>query len=179
MWSIWLRVFPTGEGQVYLWMFRWGNIVLLKTGFFDLVKFTILTSLSLLSWCRLSFQIVGFKILSFPNFAIKSPNRIFIWCWRKLKKPALILHKTVFWIITLLHTCFMGIEKNGITPATSQNYIWHPIANKLLSQLLTLLCCVQKILFPIDDVRFLFNNDDDDIINNNNNNNNNYNYYYY
>jgi hypothetical protein len=26
-WSIWLWVFPSGEVQLYLWMFRWGNIV--------------------------------------------------------------------------------------------------------------------------------------------------------
>jgi len=27
----------------------------------------------------------------------------------------------------------MQIENNDITPATSQNYIWHPIANKFYS----------------------------------------------
>jgi len=27
----------------------------------------------------------------------------------------------------------MHIQKNDITPATSHNYMWHPIANKLHS----------------------------------------------
>jgi len=130
MWSIWLRVFPTGEVQVYLWMFRCGNIVLLTNGFFDMVKFTVLTLLSLLSWCRLWFLIVGFKkptvrkdsrLLSLPNFALKFPKRIFIWYWGKWSKRALILHKTLFGIITLLHSCSMDIQNNDITPATFQN----------------------------------------------------------
>ena len=37
-------------------------------------------------------------------------------------------------------------------PVTSQNCLHHP----LLSELLILFCAVQKILFPIDDFRFLF-----------------------
>jgi hypothetical protein len=31
MWSIWLCFFPSGEVQVFLWMLRWGNMVLLTT----------------------------------------------------------------------------------------------------------------------------------------------------
>jgi hypothetical protein len=42
-------------------------------------KFTILTPLPLLSWCRLSFPIVSLEIFSLPTFALKSSNRIFIW----------------------------------------------------------------------------------------------------
>jgi hypothetical protein len=38
-----LCVFPSGEVQVYLWMLRWGNMVLLTTKFLDVVKFTTLT----------------------------------------------------------------------------------------------------------------------------------------
>ena len=60
-------------------MFRCWNIVLLTTKFFDVAKFTILKPLSLLSWCRLSFPIVGLKISSHPNFALNSHNTIFIW----------------------------------------------------------------------------------------------------
>ena len=79
-WSICLWVFPSGVVQVYLWVFRCGNVVFLKTRFFDVAKFTILTLLSLLSCCRLSFPIASLKIFSLSTFALKSPNLIFIWC---------------------------------------------------------------------------------------------------
>jgi len=75
-----LWVLPSGEVQVYLWMFRCGNIVLLRTRFVYVANFTILKPLSVLSWCKLSFSIVGLKIFFLPSFALKSPNRIFIWC---------------------------------------------------------------------------------------------------
>ena len=39
---------------------------------FDVTKFTSLTPLSLLSWCRLSFLIVGLKIFSLSTFRLKS-----------------------------------------------------------------------------------------------------------
>ena len=58
LWWIWLWVFPSGEFKVCLWMSQCRNIVLCRTGFFDVAKFTILTQLSLISWCRLSFQIL-------------------------------------------------------------------------------------------------------------------------
>ena len=67
------------EVQVYLWMFRWGNIVLLTTRFCDVAKLTSLTPLSLLSWWRLSCPIVGLKLFSLPTFALQSPSNIFIW----------------------------------------------------------------------------------------------------
>ena len=44
--------------------------------FFNAAKFTILTPLSLLSWSRLSFQIVGLKVSSFPKVELKYPNKI-------------------------------------------------------------------------------------------------------
>jgi len=60
---------------------------MLKTNrFFDVAKFTILTWLSLLSWCRLSFPVVGLKIFSFLTFALKPHNRIFISRLGKLSK---------------------------------------------------------------------------------------------
>ena len=74
MWSIWLWVFPSGEVQLYLWMFWCGNIVLFTTRCSALANFNILTPLSLLSWCRFSFQIVGLKIFSLPTITVKSPN---------------------------------------------------------------------------------------------------------
>jgi hypothetical protein len=79
MWSVWFWVFPSGKVQVYLWMFGCGNILSLTTRFFYVAKFTMLTPLSLLSWCRLSFPVVSFKISSLPNFEVKSPNRVVIW----------------------------------------------------------------------------------------------------
>jgi len=57
--SIWLWVLPSGEVQVYLWMFWWGNVALLTTRFFNVAKLRSLTPLSLLSWWRLSCPIVG------------------------------------------------------------------------------------------------------------------------
>jgi hypothetical protein len=45
--------------------------------FFDVVKFTILTPLSLLISCNLSFPIVSLKIFSVFTFALKSYNNIF------------------------------------------------------------------------------------------------------
>ena len=68
----------SGEVQVYLWIFQRGNVMLLTASFFDAAKFTFLTPLSLLSWCRLSFPVFGLKIFCLPTFALKS-NRSFIW----------------------------------------------------------------------------------------------------
>jgi len=67
MGSIWLWVFPSGGVQVYLRVFRWRNIMLLATRFFVMAKFTNLTALSFLFWCRLSFPIFGLKISSLPT----------------------------------------------------------------------------------------------------------------
>jgi len=47
--------------------------------FFDVAKFIIITPLSPLSWCRLSFPIVSLIIFFLPNVALKSPKRILIW----------------------------------------------------------------------------------------------------
>ena len=55
-----------------------------QLSFFYEGKFTILTPLSLLNWCRLSLPIFGLKISSLPSFALKSPNRIFVWCLGKV-----------------------------------------------------------------------------------------------
>ena len=53
---------------------------------FGVAKFTILTPLSSLFWCKLSFPIVGLKISSLPTFALKSLKRIFVWYLAKLSK---------------------------------------------------------------------------------------------
>jgi len=131
MWLICLWAFSSGEFQVYLWMFRCGYTVLLTTKFFDVAKFTMLTPLLLLYWCRLSFPIGGMKVFSLSTFALKSPNRIFVCYLVKWYKTCIIPHKTTFWITTFLLTGCMHIQNNDIKPVTSQNYIWHPIANKL------------------------------------------------
>ena len=70
MWSTWLWIFPSGEVQVCLWMFWCENIRLLTTRFFYVAKLNTVTSLSLLSRCKFSFQIVSLKISS-PQFCIK------------------------------------------------------------------------------------------------------------
>ena len=64
-------------------MFQDGNIMLLTTRFFGAEKFTILTPLSLPFSCKFSFPIVGLQISSLPSFALKSPNRIFMWHFGK------------------------------------------------------------------------------------------------
>jgi hypothetical protein len=71
-------VFPWGEVQVYLWILRCGNIVLLTARFLGVANFTTLNSLSLLISCKLSFPIVTLKIFFLPTFVLKSPNQMFI-----------------------------------------------------------------------------------------------------
>jgi len=66
--------------------------MLLTTRFFDVAKFTIPKRLSLLSLCRLSFPTVCLKIFSLCTFALKSPNRIFVWYLEIDQKPALKPH---------------------------------------------------------------------------------------
>ena len=151
-----LWVFPSWVVQVYLWTFRYRNIMLSSTRFFDVAKFTILTPFSLLSWCRLSFPIIGLKIFSLPTFALKSPNTIFMWYLGKWSKNLFyFLTKSVFRIITFLLSCCMHIQSN-ITPVTSQNYIWHPIANKLYCLNCWYYSVVYKYLVPNWWFSFLF-----------------------
>ena len=79
IWSIWLWVFPSGEVQVYLWMFWWEKIMLLTTRTFWCGKVYYSNTIIIISWCRLLFPIVGFTIFSLPNFTLKYPNRFFVW----------------------------------------------------------------------------------------------------
>jgi hypothetical protein len=116
--------------------FCWGLCALQELVFFNVAKFAVLTPLSLLSFCRLSFPTVFLKISSLPTFALKS-NRIFFWYLGKWSKPALIPHKSYLLVITFLLNLCMYITNNDITPATSQNYMWHPITNRPYS----LNCC--------------------------------------
>jgi hypothetical protein len=72
-------VFPSGDVQVYLWMLRCGNIVLLTLRLLDVAKFTNLTPLSLLISYKLSFPTFGLKMSSLPTLALTSFNIIFMW----------------------------------------------------------------------------------------------------
>ena len=60
MWSLWLWVFPSGEVQVYLCL-GVGTLCSWPDFFFYVAEFTILTPLSLLSWCRLYYQLSVWK----------------------------------------------------------------------------------------------------------------------
>jgi hypothetical protein len=85
------------------------------------------------------------KIFSLPTFVLKSPNRNVIWCLGNNWKPALILHKTIFGIISFLLTWCMHIQSNDIKPPTSQNYIWHPIfTNSTLLTADSILWCTKN-----------------------------------
>ena len=64
-WSAWLWVVPSGEVWVYLWMFQCRNIIFLTSRVFDVTKFTVLTPLSVLFWCKISFPVVGLQTFSF------------------------------------------------------------------------------------------------------------------
>jgi len=63
------------------------------------------------------------------------------------------LRESIFWLITFLLTWCMHIYNNDIKPATSHNYIWHPIANKLYSlnhwcySLVYKISCSQLVIF--------------------------------
>ena len=85
IWSILFWVFLSRLVQMYEWMFRRVNILALTARYFEVGKVTILTLLSLQSWCRLSFPIVGLEISSLPSFVLKTPNRNIIWYLGKYK----------------------------------------------------------------------------------------------
>jgi hypothetical protein len=70
--------FPIWRRPVYLWMLRWGNIMIWTVRFLVVAKFTALTPLSLLISCKLSFPIVGLKMSFQPTLALDSHNKIFI-----------------------------------------------------------------------------------------------------
>jgi hypothetical protein len=53
-------------------------IVLLTVRFLDMSKLTTLSPLSLLILCKRSFPVVGSKMSSLPNLALKPRNKIFV-----------------------------------------------------------------------------------------------------
>ena len=110
---------------------------------FDVAKFTTVTPLSLLSWCRLSFVVVGLKIFSLPTFALKSPNGNFTRYLGKWQKPAVISHKYCLLNHHFLLTWCMHIQNNDITSSNSQNYIYDNLLltnSTLLTADIILLC---------------------------------------
>ena len=127
MWSIKLWVFPSGEVPVYLWMSRCGNIVLFRSRFFDVAKFTVLTPLSLLSWCRLSFPIVGLKIFSLRTFALNSHNLHMV-----LRK----MIKNLFWF--LIKLSFKSSPFSTLGTCTFRTMILHQRPLKIIYDILSL-----------------------------------------
>ena len=63
------------DPALYRLLFRCGNILLLTTRFLDVAKFTIITPLSLLSWCRLSFS-TSLKQLAYPPASCAELERV-------------------------------------------------------------------------------------------------------
>jgi len=105
----------------------------LKSYIFYVAKFVILTPLSLLSWCRLSFPIVGLKIFSLPAFVLKSPNRIVVWYLRKCQNPVLNPQKKYLFSSSSFSSLCKHIQNTDITPHISQNYIQYPITEEIYS----------------------------------------------
>jgi len=130
---------------------RCGNIVLLTTRFFLCAKSNILTQLSLLSRCRLSFPIFSLKIFSLPSFALKCHKRVFIGYLGKLWKTCSNLSQNLSFESTLfssLGACTFKTMLLHKQPLRTTYYIL-PLTN---STLLT----ADDILFPSYDFRFLF-----------------------
>jgi hypothetical protein len=154
-WSIGLWVSPSREVHVYLWKFRWRNIVLITTRFFDVEKFISLAPLSLLSWCRHSFPIFDLKIFSLLNFTL-SPNRIFIWYLRKWPKRAPIPHKDYrlnlhFFSLSACTLKTMILQQRPLR--TVYNYL--SLTNSALLTAYAILWCAEN-LYQKDNFHFLF-----------------------
>ena len=69
-------------------------MTILTVVFFDVVKFTKITPLSLVILCKLFFPIVGLKITSCPTLALKSPNSVLCDIWEIYREFVPIPHKS-------------------------------------------------------------------------------------
>ena len=116
------------EVQVYYWKFQCANIVLLITRLFGVAKFTTLTPLSLLSWCRLSFPIISLIISSLSNFALKSLTYQNFHLG-KCHIPAPVSHKNRLLIHQFSPQLMHAHSKQGYYTS----HQWHPITNELCS----------------------------------------------
>jgi len=122
-------VFPSREVQVNLWMFQHGNFIVVTARFFDVAKFTTLTPLSLLLSRKFSFPALGWKNFLVPPFCIKMSQQNFQKVNRK-KKTGSYSSYNLSWSYHRFPQLGMFIRNSGITPVTSQHYIWYPTSNK-------------------------------------------------
>jgi hypothetical protein len=86
--------------------------------FLDVTKFTILTPLSLLILCKLSFQIVGLKYLLCLLCHLNLP-KIFVIFMEFIEYTFYLLIEDVFHMVSFILGWCMNIMDNDITPATS------------------------------------------------------------
>ena len=156
MLSIWLWVFPSWEAQVYLWMLWCVNILLLTCRFFDVANLTVLTPLCLLAWCGPSIPAIGLKISSLSNYALKFPNRIFMWYLGKwLKTCPNYSYKL----------CFESSLFSSLGACTFSKTIVHQPPLRAIYDILSLThCCLNcwycfvcaKFIFRIDNFNLFF-----------------------
>jgi hypothetical protein len=73
--NTWLRVLPSGDVLVNLWMIWCGDSTFWQSNFWMWQEFTTLTPISLLISCKLLCQIVGLKISSRPTSTLRSPKK--------------------------------------------------------------------------------------------------------
>jgi hypothetical protein len=108
--------------QVYLWMFCWGKTMVVTTRFFDVAKFTIITPLTLLFWCRLCLPTVGSKISCPPSFALNLLTAFSYGTWKNCKKkPTLIPHKNCLLNHPFSHHLVHAQNNYFTPPGNSQN----------------------------------------------------------
>ena len=99
----WIVSIAIRRGTVVLiCVFQWGHIVLFTVRLFVCGQANTVTPLSVLFSCRFSFSVVDVKILSVPNFALKSPNKLLLLQEDLLEHLFQILLETVFFITTFL-----------------------------------------------------------------------------
>jgi hypothetical protein len=98
---------------------------------------------------------LGFKLPS-SQFCI----RIFLWYLylEKLSKTYSYSSLSLSFQSSIFSKLGVHAHSNNITPATSPNYVWHPITKKHYSQLPILIYGVQTIMFPTDYFHFLKKN---------------------
>ena len=116
----WLRVFQSGNIQVYLWILCYVNIVLLTNLISDVAKFSPAKPKSLLVSCKLSFMTDGFKMYSLSHFKSEHPTQFFYNVFTEFIEYLLwFLTDTLLCIITFIPSWSMCIQNTNITPASS------------------------------------------------------------
>jgi hypothetical protein len=112
----------------------------------------MLAPLSLLSWYKLSFQIVDLKMSSFPNFSLKSANRIFIRSLGNDWKLAPFPQKLSFETSPPLPSCGACSFKTMILHQRPLKTVYdtQSLTKSTLLTADTILCDIRKNLFPAD-----------------------------